>query len=208
MVRNRNDPGLSTVIDICGVLGIEVTELIGEGPARKSRPVAQIAPWDVNEFAEMLINTAAQRARQIVSDHGVNPTIDDVIEWWHEHGGRLEDYDRLRDKVDLFAPPSGEASMPVPFRLGSDSLVARKFSLYDEDHLRNLLPRLDNGRAQKIATAHKEALSGRPILSVEEMDVQLPEKGQSIRAKYKRLLLPVHNPRGDAFVLNYSQLIA
>ncbi len=206
MVRNRNDPGLSTVIEICNVLGIELAELVDCAPAPMRRHVS-VDGQDINDFAEMLIAAAAKRARDVVSDRGINPTIDEVIEWWYLRGGLLEDFDTLRDKVDLFAPPPSDASMPVPVRIGSDSLVSRKFSLHNEDHLRNLLPRLETVQTARIASAHLEALSGHPVLSIEQIQLFLPERNENVHARYKRLLLPVRDPRGDALVLNYSQLI-
>ncbi|MDJ0826810.1 MAG: helix-turn-helix transcriptional regulator [Rhodobacter sp.] len=206
MVRNRNDPGLSTVVDICDALGIELADLTDNGTPQAGRLVT-LGSQDVDDIAEALIAAAAERARRALNAGGVHPTIDDLLEWWHSNGGRLENFDQFREKVDLFAAPSHTAVMPVPVQLGHDSLVAQKFGLHDENHLAELLPQLDDRRTKMIVDAHKEAASGRPVLSVEQLDVVLPSGNTEIHAKYKRLLLPVHDPSGNTLVLNYSKHI-
>ncbi len=206
MVRNRNDPGLSTVVEICDVLSIPVSELTDDGASQMAVPVS-VPGEDIDELTSALISVVADRARNALTNEGQNPTLDDVIEWWHENGGRLENFERFREKVDLFEVPGEEAKIPVPVHLGHESLLAQKFNLHDEDHLQKILPQFDTERSQSILDAHKDAASGKPVLSIEQIDVDIPVIKSPVHAKYKRLLLPVNDSRGNRLVLNYAKHI-
>jgi len=155
LVRNRNDPGLSTVVDICNALKIGLADLLPESSPANGLTIG--AAWQVEDIAEEVLFAVAKRARLRDVQGGSKPTLDEIFEWWHRQGGRLENFDELREHIDLFTPPPEDARMPVPARLGHDSLVARTFGVEDEDNLRHLLNHLDTKLNKRIAQAHSEA---------------------------------------------------
>lgn len=219
MIRNRNDPGLSTVVDICQVLDIRLEALLTEGSAEHcpvdgnpfesslddDADAPTVTSFNLNEIADDLIAALLDRAERQGNRPGPDMSLDELMSWWTAHGGRLENVDKFLEKIDLFAPPESCSDLPVPARLGSGSLVAKEFKLEDEDHLRKLLVDLDKGFCRSIADSHREALAGKPVLTVESINVEDPLSGEMVKVKYNRLLLPVHDFSRSRFVLNYSQ---
>jgi transcriptional regulator with XRE-family HTH domain len=206
LLSTKSDPGYSNVIKLCAALGVTPNEIAGlkdqltlSGGVLDSRIIAA--------QAERILDAVTKETYRKLSRRGVKPLLDDVLTWWHQQGGRLSNFDRLAEHVDLYIAPGPDAQIPEPYKLGESSLAAESFNIQSADHLRFLLTRFDHELVEKVQLAHKDAAQGEPKLSIEEIEVQLPGHTFPLRFNYKRLLLPVTDERGYSYVLNYSQAL-
>lgn len=206
LLSAKSDPGYSNVVKICSALGITPNEIAGLTD-RISLSDEEGDVGLVSVQAERILSAVTREAHRKLGLRDARPLLDDVLTWWHQQGGRLSNFDRLSDFVDLYVAPGADITAPEPFRLGHNSLAARSFNIRTADHLRQLIDGFDKDLIDNVRLAHVETTRGQPNLSVQEIDVSLPGYRFPLRFTYKRLLLPVRDAEGRAFVLNYSQAI-
>lgn len=205
MIRNKNDPGLSTVIEICKALGIGLGELVNDN--EYSDDTRRVKPEELEEMLKSIASEVTARANASLQNSQSSMTIEDMMSWWHQHGGRLENVDNFLEDVDLFHPPCAISNTPKPARVGKSSLVTRKFNIENENNLEHLLQKMEGRWPSNIAEAHYTALKGQPLLRVVELDVIDPNKNERVTAKYSRLLLPVRDFARNSLVLNFTKPI-
>lgn len=206
LLSARSDPGYSNVVKICSALGITPNEIAGLND-RISLLDEEGDGGLISAQAERILSAVTREAHRKLGLRDGRPLLDDVLTWWHQQGGRLNNFDRLSDYVDLYAAPSAEVIAPAPYRLGQHSLAAHSFNLRTTEHLRQLIDGFDKDLIENVRLAHVETTGGQPNLSVQQIDVNLPGYSFPLRFTYKRLLLPVRDAGGRALILNYSQAI-
>ena len=103
--------------------------------------------------------------------------------------------------------PDADARLPQPYMVGEQSLARVSFGVKSAEHLGYLFTTFDQGLTEKVKLAHVEATKGEPQLSIQEIEVNLPNHSFPLRFNYKRLLLPVRDMQGNQYVLNYSQAL-
>jgi len=204
LFSNGSDPGMSSVLRICAALNITPNQLIG---LEDQLSVMRTADDNriVSAHAEKILSAVTSEAHRRLKVRGIRPSFDDVLVWWHQQNGQLSNFDLLANHMDLFKPPSEAEFRPNPFRIGAHSLISTAFGVKDADHMRKLQNNFEDKLCENVAFAHVETTKGKPVLSIEQIDVTLPGRHFPARFVYKRLLLPVHDGKGNNFVLNYSQ---
>ena len=194
------------MVRICSALGITPNEIAGlqdRVTLLSNDTDAQI----VSAQAERILSAVTRETYRKLARRGVKPLLDDVLTWWHQQGGQLNNFDRLSEHVDLYVAPEAESSIPEPYRIGYNSLAAQSFGVKTAEHLRYLFTTFDKQLIERVRVAHVETKRGDPQLSIQEIDVQLPGHTFPLRFVYKRLLLPVHDTDGNEYILNYSQAL-
>lgn len=206
MLSAKSDPGYSNVVKICSALGITPNEIAGLND-QISLLGNEVDERIVSAQAERILTAVSREAHRKLARRGAHPLLDDVLTWWHQQGGRLSNFDRLSDHVDLYRAPKADTTAPEPFQVGRNSLAARSFNVKSAEHLSHLFATFDRNLVEQVRLAHVETTKGQPNLSVQEIDVMLPRHSFPLRFTYKRLLLPVRDASGNDYVLNYSQAL-
>jgi len=206
LLSSKSDPGYSSVVKICSALGITPNQIAGLND-QITLAGNEIDNRIVTAQAERILTSVTREAHRKLSQRGARPLLDDVLTWWHQQGGLLSNFDTLSEHVDLYIAPDAYSTLPEPYQIGNQSLAAESFGIQTAEHLRQLFTTFDQSLCEKVRLAHVETSRGEPKISIEEIDVMLPGHSFPLRFVYKRLLLPVHDTEGNAYVLNYSQAL-
>ncbi len=130
---------------------------------------------------------------------------DEVLDWLNRHNGRLEDFDTLRESVDLFYPVEAGDRMFHPVRVGARSLATRSFHIKSEQDFLDKVGRFDHQIIEAVISAHIRASDVTYDVSDCEIDVTLG--GERVQKRYRRILAPVRDNKGNRFTLCHSKLI-
>ncbi len=206
LLSAKSDPGYSSVVKICSVLGLTPNMMAGLSD-QISLSAEEIDNNIVTAQAERILTAISREAHRKLSQRGVHPLIDDVLTWWHQQHGVLSNFDGLAEHVDLYVAPEPSSALPEPYQVGQKSLAAKSFGIESAEHLRYLFTTFDENLFEQVRLAHVETTRGDPQLSIQEIDVVLPRHTFPLRFTYKRLLLPVKDTDGNSYVLNYSQAL-
>lgn len=135
-------------------------------------------------------------------------SLEDFLDWWFLHSGRLENYDAFRDELDLFYEPPSDAKRILPVQSGARSLASISFEVEAADHLTQTLEGFSAQFNRSLVKAHMQALRcGEPVLTHPTIDVALPN-GKRVQKTYRRILAPVQNSQGTRFIANFTKDIA
>lgn len=150
--------------------------------------------------------TAALRTAQIdLMRSGLDIGTDDVLNWLAAQNGVLENFDALRERVDLFQMVEPEDSMLKPYRIGRDSLATRFFKLEDEDHYVKTVGSFDQSTINNVLLAHMQASDLRYSISDIDLDVSVgPDR---LVGSYRRIMAPVKDRNGQKFMLVHAKMI-
>ena len=206
LLSNKSDPGYSSVVKICSALGLTPNQIAGLDD-QITLAGADMDTRVVSAHAERILSAVTKEAHRKLATRGAQPLLDDVLTWWHQQSGVLSNFDALSEHVDLYRAPLPDARIPDPFKIGEQSLATRSFGIHSTEHLRHLFTTFDTKLSESVTLAHVETTKGDPQLSIQEIDVTLPGHSFPLRFVYKRLLLPVKDPAGNTYVLNYSQAL-
>lgn len=206
LLANRSDPGYSSVVRICSALGLTPNQIAGLDD-QISLAGSDADTSVVSAHAERILAAVTREAHRKLATRGAQPLLDDVLSWWYQQNGLLANFDTLSEHVDLYRAPDSDARLPDPYKIGAQSLATRSFGVNSTEHLRYLFSTFDATLSQSVAQSHLEVTKGDPQLSIQEIDVTLPGHSFPLRFVYKRLLLPVRDTSGNAYVLNYSQAL-
>ena len=206
MLDNKSDPGLTAAILIAEAIDVPLQSLL-----KPSSEVAIQASQNENRqtevIAEDLLTKVAEAARLKLQIQGVEPTIDDMLSWWHVQDGILGNFDRFAERFDLFERPTADFTLPVAHKLGKQSLASRSFGVSNPNELQKLLLIFGPGVSDTVLKAHATIKGKTPGVSIQEIDVTLPDGHTKLSFSYKRLLLPVKDPAGQKYIMSYSRLI-
>ncbi len=206
LLSSKSDPGYSSIIKICAALGLTPNQLAGLND-QISLVGDEIDNRIVSAHAERILTSVTREAHRKLSKRGTGPLLDDVLTWWHQQGGLLSNFDGLSHHVDLYHSPDPDAQLPQPYMIGDQSLAKVSFGIQSAEHLGQLFTTFDHNLTESVKLAHVETSKGDPQLSIQEIDVTLPNHSFPLRFNYKRLLLPVKDMQGNRYVLNYSQAL-
>ncbi len=131
--------------------------------------------------------------------------ISTMMREWHLSDGLLSSMSPgLSAYFDLFAEPiDGELA---PVRMGKKSMAGVILETTKLEAFKKALESTAKSILDRVAEHHYAAIQGKPILTIESIDVVWP--GERIVAYvYNRLLLPVRNDAGVTFILSYSEYV-
>ena len=206
LLSTKSDPGFTSVIKICASLGVTPNQIAGLND-QLSLVNDDIDNRIVSAHAERILTSVTREAHRKLSKRGTGPLIDDVLTWWHQQHGVLSNFDRLSEHVDLYHAPDADARLPQPYMVGEQSLARVSFGVKSAEHLGYLFTTFDHDLTEQVKMAHVETIKGDPQLSIQEIEVNLPNHSFPLRFNYKRLLLPVRDLQGNQYILNYSQAL-
>lgn len=163
-----------------------------------------------DEGQSILHRRAAHAYEQAVRDEHLNMMregyaigTDDVLNWLNSQGGRLTNFDTLRESVDLFEPVGAHDHMLRPHRVGRDSLATISFRVTNEDHFVKIVSGFDRGLIDRLLVAHREVAELPYNVSDEMVDVLIA--GEQVRVSYRRIIAPVKDVQGNRYTLVHSK---
>jgi hypothetical protein len=131
----------------------------------------------------------------------------DVMRWWNENGGRLENYSNFDERFDLYEAPSTSGHKIIPHKLGKGSLATQSLGAGSPELLEETIAPLGPNFSKHILKAHQSSIDTGPVMTMETLDAAHPNNGKHIKIQYLRTLAPVILPDNTTCVLNYSELI-
>ncbi len=205
-LKHKRDFGVSVLRRICLELKVTPNELLGIDDGHFQAAMKEDEQF-LDREVEVLLKALSNRARGKLHRFGVEPTINEIIDWWSAQGGILDGESRFSEFIDIYKMPDTQANRPIPVKMGHDSLAARTFGFSETGQLANLFEDLDRDRNERVVRAHLEVNSGQPLLSLEKVDFRVPGTSGGTELRYNRLLIPFRDRAGNHFVANHSSAI-
>lgn len=202
-MKNRREIGMSTINALCDGLGISILYF------SQDTPLVTLSEYEADTSLEraaiaVLNHRLSGKARQF-GYSGTQITLETFLDWWVSNGGRLEGFDGLAERVDMFEPPDGESKLIKPVKIGAESLATKCFFLEETDHLNQTLKGFTEQANESLVRAHLEACKrGEPIITHPFLDEKLRDGSRFVR-RYRRVLAPVYLRNGKKMVVNFSQ---
>lgn len=131
--------------------------------------------------------------------------MESFLNWWVSNSGRLENFDQIAERVDLFEAPDGESNQIKPVKIGQSSLATKYFFLEETEHLKQTLDGFSPETNEALVKAHIDACNrGEPVISHPYLDEPL-RGGQRFIKRYRRVMAPLYLPGGKMLLANYSE---
>ena len=137
---------------------------------------------------------------------GYSIGTDDVLDWLRVNDGVLQNFDGIRQYVDLFHKVDYEDNALVPYQIGRDSLAARCLNVENEDHFSQVVNGFDKGLIEQVMADHVTASSRNYLLS--DCQVKVTVAGNDLAVAYRRLIAPVRDLQGNEFSLVFARRTA
>ena len=137
---------------------------------------------------------------------GYSIGTDDVLDWLRANNGVLQNFDGIRQYVDLFHRVSPEDNNIRPHRIGPNSLATRSFRAEDEDHFEKIMHGFEKGLVEHVVADHVEAASRDYLLSDRKIKVSI--SGREVSVAYRRLIAPVRDLKGNEYNLVFARRTA
>ena len=137
---------------------------------------------------------------------GYSIGTDDVLDWLRVNDGVLQNFDGIRQYVDLFHKVDYEDNALVPYQIGRDSLAARRLNVENEDHFSQVVNGFDKGLIEQVMADHVTASSRNYLLS--DCQVKVTVAGNDLAVAYRRLIAPVRDLQGNEFSLVFARRTA
>ena len=207
MMNKRANPGLTAVVQIALELEVSIDHLAGMSDQVKLTSAIEA---EFEHRTAKAISAATDIFLKTLESEGHNVNVSIITKWWLENNGRLDSLGRLRDHFDLVESPAADGPVRKPIPGGGESLSSKILSGGDVDRLAVVFRAFDKPSRDAILDSYVGATRrvGKDLsYSIESIDVGVPELNTKIVAEYARLLLPVHDEKGKAYVLNYSQFL-
>ncbi len=157
------------------------------------------------EEISSLATSAFQRAGIESVRSGDKVTLESFLNWWVSNSGRLENFDQIAERVDLFEAPDGVSNQIKPVKIGQSSLATKYFYLEETDHLKQTLNGFSPETNEALVQAHIDACNrGEPVITHPYLDEPLRD-GQRFIKRYRRVMAPLYLPGGKVLLANYSE---
>ena len=135
---------------------------------------------------------------------GSDIICDDVLNWLHRNGGRLTDFDRLRERVDLFHKYNTGDAIMRPSHIGATSLVARCFDIRDVGEYKPKIEQLGRAVIDNSIASHVRVQKTQQY-QVEDIRLQGNVDNSKYDIEYRRIMAPVTTMDGSEFTLVFAQ---
>ncbi|MDU8928462.1 hypothetical protein RXV86_13815 [Alisedimentitalea sp. MJ-SS2] len=175
---------------------------------RRDRAEIGVAAIDVSDTLHKRAAAAySQALRDVQTEmrrNGTDIICDDVLNWLHRNGGRLTDFDALRERVDLFHKYDPNDNIMRPHHIGASSLVAKCFDISD---LGEYTPKIGQLGRTVIDNSIASHLRVQKTQQYQVEDIRLQGKVDSSKydIEYRRIMAPVTTMDGSEFTLVFAQ---
>lgn len=175
---------------------------------RRDRAEIGVAAIDVSDTlhkrAAALYSQALRDVQKEMRRHGTDIMCDDVLNWLHRNGGRLTDFDMLRERVDLFHKFDMSESMMRPHHIGATSLAARCFDIRDLGEYAPKIGQLGQSVIDNSIASHLHVQKTQQY-QVEDIRLQGHVDSSKYDIEYRRIMAPVTTLDGSEYTLVFAQ---
>ena len=199
---SKTGPGIFSMARVADQLGVSLDWLAGrEGPENFGAQGEQ-------EFALTIARFAAASAGQFTSE-GRPPSPQAMLRLYARSGGRLEAFEKTLKYCDRYHCPEPGAKSASVKHVGAESLAAITMGTNDKTVLQIALATVaDEQFRKKLVDDHQETMRRGCLCTVEELNIQMPNRPVRVKMDYIRVLLMVTDRNGDQEILAYASLIA
>ena len=201
-IAHEREIPFSTIERLTSVAGVSLEVF------RRDRASIGVAPVDVSDTLHRRAAAAYSQALRDVQDEmrrfGTDIMCDDVLNWLHRNGGRLTDFDTLRERVDLFHKFNPGDCLMRPYHIGATSLVARCFDIKD---VGEYVPKIGQLGRTVIENSIASHLTVQKTQQYQVEDIRLTGHVDSANydIQYRRIMAPVNTMDGSEFTLVFAQ---
>lgn len=155
--------------------------------------------------AEMAYRQAIYEAQRIAMGDGYGLDTDDILDWLRRNNNRLENFDRIRENVELFRPIDPSNPRLELVHNGANSLSTRYFRAENTEHFSKIIHGFGPELVQAVIESHMRA--SKELYTVNDRDIDQVINGIRIRDSYRRILAPVMDDLGNRYTLVFSRLL-
>lgn len=160
---------------------------------------------ELHRRAADVYTIAMQVAKDRMLAQGYPFGTDDVLNWLNRNNGRLDDFEVLKEQVDLFHPIRPEDRIMRPSRLGVQSLATEFFALKGTQDYIEKVSTFDRQIIDNVMQTHIQASSVPYIVSDQELHVRIGNR--EVRERYRRIIARVHDRNGSEYTLVHAKII-
>ncbi|WP_238368260.1 hypothetical protein [Mesobacterium pallidum] len=184
---------------IARLLGVTLDYLAGHG---------RIHPQSLKVGDQALIDHASSAMRAQIEGLHENLTADGLLRLHAKSGARIEAFADFLDRADRYNVPTYEDGGLHVIEVGARSLSALTMGENNLETLQQALDLVtDDGLRRRWVTDYAMAGHRGTLVTLEALDVQMPNKPVRVRIEFVRTLLCVQDVTGNRSILNFSLLV-
>jgi hypothetical protein len=203
-ISHEREIPFSTIERLCSTAGVSLDMFRGD------RAAIGVAPVNTSDVLHRRAAAAYTQALRDVRDDmrrfGTDILVDDVLNWLHRHGGRLTDFDTLRERVDLFEAARPNDRIMQASRIGRGSLAARYFNISDTSEYLAKVGQLDRSIVDTALASHLKVQETQRY-QIEDVSITGQIDGREIHEKYRRIMAPVETLDGKKLTLVFAKIL-
>lgn len=203
-ITHEREIPFSTIERLCAIAGVSLEVF------RSDRAAIGITPVNTSDELHKRAAAAYSQALRDVQEEmrrfGTDIMCDDVLNWLHRNGGRLTDFDTLRERVDLYEPAAPGDRIMRPKRIGRTSVAARYFHTSDAAEFVQKACQLDRSILDNSMAAHVRVQETQRY-QIEDVSIAGIVDGQEIHEKYRRVMAPVETMDGKKLTLVFAKIL-
>ncbi|RAI52913.1 hypothetical protein DOO74_15635 [Rhodobacteraceae bacterium AsT-22] len=203
-ITNGREIPFSSIERLCHAAGVSL-----EAFRSNRAEIGVIAPAPSATLHRRAAAAYSQALRDVQNEMlrmGGDIMVDDVLNWLHRNDGRLEDFDAIRERVDLFYPVQSDDNLMRPAKVGHQSLAAQYFRIEHTQDYAHRIGQLSRRIIDATLASHIE-VQRRQQYQIADIDFSATVDGIEIKEKYRRVMAPVEAPDGQKLTLVFAKLI-
>lgn len=199
--HSQTGPGIFGISRVAALLGVSLDHLAGQNQIRAA---ARKAEQGSDPLATHVLTSL--NAQAMTSDDTIS--ADAPLRLHTKSGARVEAFSHWIDRADqYFIPANDDCGIKVK-HVGDHSLSAITMGTASAELLQTALDTVDDKALKtRWKDDYRTAAQRGMLVTVETLDVQMPNHPVRVKMDFVRCLLCVQDAEGDKSVLNFSLLV-
>lgn len=195
---SQTGPGFFGMARVAALLNTSLDHLAGTAPPIRS----------VSTGSSRLLSHAGGAIAGQQLPIGETPNADGLLRTYAKSGGMLAAFTDHLDYCDQYKAIGPQDKGLTVLAVGARSLSAITMEQQSTELLQDALNTVPDGelKARWVAD-YSSTLESGPKVSLETLDVQMPNHPVRVKMEFIRVLLPVQNKAGQTLILNFSLLV-
>lgn len=194
MRNNREIPASSLALLSAG-LHVPI-QFFFDLPGQDHASVTRLNRWRAADIANTE-HAACSRA-------GFNVTTDHILDWYHQEGGQLNNWEWFEDQVDIYEPLEPTDRIMHPIQIGKRSAAAERLMLAGNRDFYRIVGSFEEEIIARAMHSHRMLSEVPYIVTDEELDVII--KGLRVRGGYRKVTMRVTGPQGAPVTAVFSKI--
>lgn len=208
ILNGETMPNISVAVNFARAFNVSMDELFK--PHQQQQTEFLIQPLqDVDRQSSQLLNAVFQAAHKKMVGLGERPSIDSIVAWWQDSGGRLEACDRISPHIDVLSVPGSDQVLPEVMHVGAQSLSSKALKSQDNQSLANFLRTLNEADQEELRRSITTVSYTRTgLVTPQTRIVDMPGMACPVEVSFIRLMLPITDAENTPYVLIFSTLVS